>query len=67
MERTELQSCVGCQRQAAAFHARHGTTTAMLYSAIYEDSTEAAFHAAARSGLRIIMGMLMAMVANLRT
>ncbi len=31
----------------------------MLYTAIYEDSTEAAFHAAAKSGLRIIMGKMM--------
>ena len=50
------------RRQAGAFFpelARHGTTTAMLYTAIYEDSTEAAFHAAAKSGLRIIMGKMM--------
>ncbi len=50
------------RREAGAFFpelARHGTTTAMLYSAVYEDSTEAAFHAAAKSGLRIIMGKMM--------
>ena len=50
------------QREAAAFFpelARHGTTTAMLYAAIYEDSCDAAFHAAAKSGLRIIMGKMM--------
>jgi guanine deaminase len=50
------------RREAGAFFpelARHGTTTAMLYTAIYEDSTEAAFHAAANSGLRIIMGKMM--------
>ena len=50
------------RRVAGAFFpelARHGTTTAMLYTAIYEDSTEAAFHAAAKSGLRIIMGKMM--------
>ena len=50
------------RRQAGAFFpelARHGTTTAMLYTAIYEDSTEAAFHAAANSGLRNIMGKMM--------
>ena len=50
------------RREAGAFFpelARHGTTTAMLYTAIYEDSTEAAFHAAAKSGLRIIMGKMM--------
>lgn len=50
------------RREAEAFFpelARHGTTTAMLYTAIYEDSTEAAFQAAAKSGLRIIMGKMM--------
>ena len=50
------------RREAGAFFselARHGTTTAMLYTAIYEDSCEAAFHAAAASGLRIIMGKMM--------
>jgi guanine deaminase len=50
------------QREAAAFFpeiARHGTTTAMLYAAIFEDSCEAAFHAAAKSGLRVIMGKMM--------
>jgi guanine deaminase len=50
------------RREAGAFFpelARHGTTMAMLYSAIYEDSTEAAFHAAAKSGLRVIMGKMM--------
>jgi guanine deaminase len=48
--------------EAAAFFAelaRHGTTSAMIYSAIFEDSTEAAFHAALASGLRIIMGKMM--------
>jgi guanine deaminase len=50
------------QREAAAFFpelARHGTTTAMLYAAIYEDSCDAAFEAAARSGLRIVLGKMM--------
>src|ERR1700744_4321354 len=50
------------RREAGAFFpelARQGTTTAMLYAAIFEDSTEAAFHAAAQSGLRIIMGKMM--------
>ena len=53
---------VRARREAEAFFAelaRQGTTTAMLYSAIYEDSTEAAFHAAAESGLRVIMGKMM--------
>ena len=50
------------QREAAAFFpelARHGTTTAMIYAAIFEDSCDAAFQAAAKSGLRIIMGKMM--------
>lgn len=49
-------------REAGAFFselARHGTTTAAVYTAIYEDSCDAAFHAAAQSGLRIIMGKTM--------
>ncbi len=43
------------------FHelARHGTTTAMLYTVIYEDSCEAAFQAAERSGLRLTLGKVM--------
>ncbi|MDQ6861122.1 MAG: guanine deaminase [Verrucomicrobiota bacterium] len=43
------------------FHelARHGTTTAMVYSAIYEDSCDVAFEAAERSGLRVILGKMM--------
>ena len=43
------------------FHdlARHGTTSAMVYSAIYEDSTDYAFEAAAASGLRIALGKVM--------
>ncbi|MDQ2868682.1 MAG: guanine deaminase [Verrucomicrobiota bacterium] len=43
------------------FHelARHGTTTAMIYAAIYEDSCEAAFAAAQASGLRAIIGKVM--------
>jgi guanine deaminase len=50
------------RREAGAFFpelARHGTTTAMLYAAIYEDSAEAAFQAAMKSGLRVIMGKMM--------
>jgi guanine deaminase len=39
--------------------ARHGTTTAMVYTAIYEDSCEVGFEAAKESGLRIIMGKMM--------
>src|SRR5947208_3642401 len=39
--------------------ARHGTTAAMVYSAIYEDSCEVGFEAAERSGLRVILGKMM--------
>ena len=48
--------------EARAFFAelaRHGTTTAMLYAAIYEESCDVAFQAAAESSLRIIMGKMM--------
>ena len=43
------------------FHelARHGTTTAMVYSAIYEESCHAGFEAAEKSGLRVILGKMM--------
>jgi guanine deaminase len=43
------------------FHelARNGTTTAMVYAAIYEDSCEVGFEAAERSGLRVILGKMM--------
>jgi guanine deaminase len=50
------------EREAGAFFAelaRNGTTTAAVYTAIYEDSCEAAFVAAAASGLRVIMGKTM--------
>ena len=39
--------------------ARHGTTTAMVYAAIYEDSCHVGFEAAERSGLRVILGKMM--------
>jgi guanine deaminase len=39
--------------------ARHGTSTAMVYTAIYEDSCEIGFEAARDAGLRIIMGKMM--------
>lgn len=39
--------------------ARNGTTCAMLYAAIFEDSAEAAFSAADESGMRIILGKVM--------
>ena len=44
--------------------ARNGTTTAMIYTAIYEDSCDAAFEAAADSGLRVIMGKMMMDIAS---
>lgn len=50
------------RREAAAFVAelaRHGTTTAMLYTAIYEDSCDATFQTAAEKGLRLIAGKMM--------
>ena len=49
-------------REASAFFselARNGTTTACVYTAIFEDSCDAAFLAAAESGLRVIMGKTM--------
>lgn len=39
--------------------ARHGTTTAMLYGAIYEDTCHAAFAAAQALGMRAIIGKVM--------
>ncbi len=39
--------------------ASNGTTTAVLYSAIWEDSCDLAFEIAAERGLRIIMGKVM--------
>jgi guanine deaminase len=39
--------------------ARNGTTTAMVYAAIYEDSCHVGFEAAERSGLRVILGKMM--------
>lgn len=43
------------------FHelARNGTTAAMVYAAIYEDSCEVGFEAAEQSGLRVILGKMM--------
>lgn len=44
-----------------AFHslAAAGTTTAVLYGAVYEHSVDAAFAAAAEHGLRVVMGKVM--------
>jgi guanine deaminase len=39
--------------------ARNGTTTAMVYAAIYEDSCDVCFEAAEASGLRVILGKMM--------
>lgn len=50
------------RREAALFFeeaARHGTTTAMVCAGIYEDSCNAAFEAAEKLGMRVIMGQLM--------
>ncbi|CAN5285248.1 guanine deaminase [soil metagenome] len=47
--------------------ARHGTTTAMVYSAIFEDSTDVAFEAAQESGLRVILGKMMMDVGSYGT
>ena len=44
--------------------ARNGTTTAMIYTAIYEDSCEVGFEAARESGLRVIMGKMMMDIAS---
>src|SRR4051812_1351160 len=44
--------------------ARHGTTTAMVYTAIYEDSCDVGFEAAKESGLRVIMGKMMMDIAS---
>lgn len=43
------------------FHqlARNGTTTAMVYAAVYEDSCDVGFQAAEQSGLRVILGKMM--------
>jgi len=50
------------ERESQAFFAeltRHGTTTAAIYTAIYEDSCDMAFEAAAKSGMRVVMGQTM--------
>ena len=39
--------------------ARHGTTTACLYTTVYEESCDAAFWAAEASGLRVTLGKVM--------
>src|SRR5947209_7693086 len=39
--------------------ARHGTTTAMVYAAIFEDSCDIGFEAARATGLRVILGKMM--------
>ncbi|MEO8207272.1 MAG: amidohydrolase family protein, partial [Chthoniobacterales bacterium] len=50
------------KRQAAAFFhqlARHGTTSAAVYTTIHEGSCNAVFDAAEKSGIRVIMGKMM--------
>jgi guanine deaminase len=52
----------GLREELDAFFAElaaHGTTTAMLYAAVWGDSCHLAFEAAERSGLRILMGKVM--------
>jgi guanine deaminase len=51
------------------FHelARHGTTTAMVYAAIFEDSCDVGFEAAKASGLRVILGKMMMDVGSYGT
>lgn len=47
------------RREATRFFeelARQSTTTAMLYTGIYEDSCEACFQAAQEQGVRVVMG-----------
>ena len=39
--------------------ARNGTTTAMVFAAIYEDSCDVGFEAAEQAGLRVILGKMM--------
>jgi guanine deaminase len=55
------------RREAPLFFqelARSGTTTAMVYAAIYEDSCDVGFEAAEQSGLRVILGKLMMDIAS---
>ncbi len=50
------------RRECADFFAelaRHGTTTAMIYTAIFEESCDAAFEAAQAAGVRAIIGKMM--------
>lgn len=50
------------RKETAAFFervARNGTTTIGVYTAVYEDSCDAAFQSAEKSGLRVIMGKMM--------
>lgn len=52
----------GLRGELEAFFAAltaHGTTTAMLYAAVWGDSCHLAFEAAERSGLRVFMGKVM--------
>ena len=59
----EKQFNASAARESAPFFfealARNGTTCAMLYATIYEESCDAAFAAAERSGLRVILGKVM--------
>jgi guanine deaminase len=55
------------RKEASAFFeqvVRNGTTTVGVYTAVFEDSCDAAFAAAEKVGLRTIMGKLMMDVAS---
>jgi len=47
--------------------ARNGTTTAAVYTAVFEDTCQAAFEAAEKSGMRILMGKMMMDVGSYGT
>ncbi len=56
---TDLQKARRVARSFFFALARHGVTTAMVYSTIHRDATEVAFEEAEQSGLRIWMGKMM--------
>ena len=57
----EFNTARSRQQSPRFFHAlaRHGTTTAMLYATIYDESCDASFQAAEQSGLRVTLGKVM--------
>lgn len=55
-------NAAAARKSAPGFYeslARHGTTCAMLYAAIYEESCDEAFQIAEATGMRIILGKVM--------